>query len=64
MKKLLCFGHRGAAGHAPENTLTSVETAIALGADWIEIDVYLVDGELVVFHDARLERTTNGQGYL
>ena len=61
---MLCLGHRGARGHAPENTLASVRKAIELGADWIEIDVYYVDGELVVFHDDRLERTTNGQGLL
>lgn len=59
---MLCIGHRGARGHAPENTLASVRKAIALGADWIEIDVYWVDGELVVFHDDHLERLTNGQG--
>ena len=64
MKNLLCFGHRGAAGHAPENTLLAVETGIALGADWIEIDVYAVEDELVVIHDDRLERTTNGSGYV
>ncbi len=61
---MLCIGHRGARGHAPENTLASVRKAIELGADWIEVDVYWVDGELVVFHDDRLERTTNGQGLL
>lgn len=61
---MLCIGHRGARGHAPENTLASVRKAIALGADWIEIDVYWVDGKLVVFHDDRLERTTNGEGLL
>ncbi len=64
MGKLLCFGHRGAAGHAPENTLLAVETGISLGADWIEIDVYAVEDELVVIHDDRLERTTNGSGYV
>lgn len=63
-KKLLCIGHRGAAGHAPENTLLAIETGIALGADWIEIDVYAVENELVVIHDDRLERTTNGRGYV
>ena len=61
---MLCIGHRGARGHAPENTLASVRKAIELGADWIEIDVYWVDGELVVFHDDRLERVTNGKGLL
>jgi len=64
INKFLCFGHRGAAGHEPENTLLSVEKAIALGADWVEIDVYAVEGELVVIHDERLERTTNGTGYV
>lgn len=61
---MLCIGHRGARGHAPENTIASIRKAIELGADWIEIDVYFVDGELVVFHDDRLERTTNGQGLI
>ena len=61
---LLCIGHRGAMGHAPENTLTSVKKALELGAPCLEVDVYHVDGELVVFHDERLERTTDGVGYL
>lgn len=61
---MLCFGHRGAAGHAPENTLNAVEKGIALGADFIEIDVFRVEDELLVIHDERLERTTNGSGYV
>jgi glycerophosphoryl diester phosphodiesterase len=64
MKKLICFAHRGASGHEPENTLAAVEKAIALGADWIEVDVYAVAGELIVIHDERLERTTSGAGYV
>jgi len=64
MNKLICFAHRGASGYEPENTLSAVEKAIALGADWIEIDVYIVEKELVVFHDQRLERTTNGTGLI
>jgi len=64
MKKLICFAHRGASGHEPENTLAAVEKAIALGADWIEVDVYAVASELIVIHDERLERTTNGAGYV
>lgn len=59
---MLIIGHRGAAGTHPENTLVSIDAAIAAGADWIEIDVRLVDGELIVLHDERLERTTNGSG--
>jgi glycerophosphoryl diester phosphodiesterase len=62
MKPLICFAHRGASGHEPENTLSAVEKAIVLGADWIEVDVYAVERELIVIHDERLERTTNGAG--
>lgn len=61
---MLCIGHRGAMGHTPENTIASIQTALELGAACIEIDVYYVDGHLVVFHDLRLERTTNGVGRL
>ncbi len=64
MKKFLCFAHRGASGHEPESTLLAVEKAIDLGADWVEVDVYAVNGELIVIHDDRLERTTNGSGYV
>ena len=60
----LCIGHRGARGHEPENTLRSVRRALELGAHGIEIDVWFVDGELVVIHDATLDRTTNGSGYV
>ena len=58
----LCIGHRGAAGHEPENTLRSIRRAIELGANGVEIDVRFIDGELIVFHDDRLDRTTNGRG--
>jgi len=57
--------HRGASGLAPENTLLAFERAIALGVDALELDVQLTrDGELAVMHDARLERTTNGAGWV
>jgi glycerophosphoryl diester phosphodiesterase len=59
---MLCIGHRGAAGHAPENTLASFERAIGMGADWIELDVQMCDGQVIVIHDETLERTTNGSG--
>lgn len=62
--RALVFGHRGARGLAPENTLSSVREALACGVDWIEIDVWQVDGELVVIHDQRVDRTTNGVGYV
>lgn len=59
------IGHRGAAGHAPENTLASLEAAAALGVRWVEFDVKLTgDGACVLFHDDTLERTTDGKGTL
>ncbi len=54
-------GHRGAAGLAPENTLASFEAALEAGCDRIEFDLRTTaDGELVVFHDARLGRFVEG----
>ena len=61
---MLCIGHRGARGHAPENTLLSVHTALELGARAIEIDVHLCEGVPVVIHDDSVDRTTNGHGML
>lgn len=61
---LLCIAHRGAMGHAPENTIASIRKALDLGAPCIEIDVYCVNGNLLVIHDEHLERTTNGKGKL
>ncbi|MBW2367461.1 MAG: glycerophosphodiester phosphodiesterase [Deltaproteobacteria bacterium] len=59
---MIIFAHRGASGHAPENTLLSIQTALDMGACWVEVDVFAVEGELVVIHDRRLERRTNGIG--
>jgi glycerophosphoryl diester phosphodiesterase len=57
------IGHRGAAGAAPENTLAGIRKAKELGASWIEFDVKLTgDGHAILFHDDRLERTTDGHG--
>ena len=57
------IGHRGAAGHAPENTLASLHKAAELGARWVEFDTKLTrDGAAVLFHDDTLERTTDGHG--
>lgn len=57
------IGHRGAAGHAPENTLASLARAADLGCSWVEFDVMLTaDGVPVLFHDASLDRTTDGRG--
>ena len=57
------IGHRGAAGHAPENTLASIRKAANLGARWVEFDVMLShDGIPILMHDNTLNRTTNGKG--
>jgi glycerophosphoryl diester phosphodiesterase len=54
------IGHRGAMGHAPENTMTSFEQALALGADMLEFDVRLSkDGVPMIIHDGNLDRTAN-----
>ena len=59
------IGHRGAASLAPENTFAGFGLALQLGVDVIETDVQRTkDGKLVLFHDARIERTTNGRGWL
>lgn len=61
--KVVVVGHRGAAGHAPENTVLSFEKAAALGAHAFECDLRLTaDGEVVVMHDAIVDRVTNGSG--
>jgi glycerophosphoryl diester phosphodiesterase len=63
LRPVLRIGHRGAAGHAPENTLRAIETGISLGADFLEFDVQrTLDGALVVMHDKRVDRTTKGTG--
>lgn len=57
------LGHRGAAALAPENTFASFALAEWLGADLVELDVRRAqDGELVVIHDATVDRTTDGHG--
>ncbi len=59
----ISYGHRGARGHAPENTLLAFDLAFDLGADGIECDVQLsADGRIVVIHDSTVNRTTNGRG--
>lgn len=59
----LVIGHRGAMGHETENTLASVQKAMDLGVDMIEIDVFKIQsGEIVVFHDETVDRLTNGPG--
>lgn len=63
MYKPLRFGHRGASGYSPENTLASFNKAIELGADMVELDVHRCKtGEIIVMHDDTVDRTTNGHG--
>ncbi|RKR15145.1 glycerophosphoryl diester phosphodiesterase [Maribacter vaceletii] len=63
MNKPLVIGHRGAMGHETENTIASINKALEMGVDMIEIDVFKIkSGEIVVFHDDTLERLTNGKG--
>ena len=57
------IAHRGASGHAPENTFAAFERAVQLGAGFIETDLHLTrDARFVAIHDATLDRTTNGKG--
>jgi glycerophosphoryl diester phosphodiesterase len=57
------IAHRGASGHAPENTMAAFERAVELGATFIETDLHLTrDARFVAIHDRTLDRTTNGQG--
>ncbi len=59
------IAHRGASQHAPENTLAAFRLALRQEADAVELDVMLNgDGEVMVFHDHTLDRTTNGSGRL
>ena len=65
MERTLVWGHRGASGYAPENTMAAFEKAVELGADGIELDVQLTkDGELVVIHDETIDRVSDGSGWV
>jgi glycerophosphoryl diester phosphodiesterase len=56
-------GHRGFKAVAPENTIASFEAAAAVGTDYMELDVHQTkDGELILMHDGKVDRTTNGKG--
>jgi glycerophosphoryl diester phosphodiesterase len=59
----IVFGHRGASGEAPENTLVAFERALAQGAEILETDVHVTrDGEVVIAHDDEVSRMTDGAG--
>ena len=57
------IAHRGASGHAPENTFAAFQRAVELGATFIETELHVTrDGRFVAIHDCTVERTTNGSG--
>ena len=59
------WAHRGASGYAPENTLEAFALAAEMGADGVELDVQMSrDGYLVVAHDERIDRVSNGTGLI
>ena len=61
----LIWGHRGASGHAPENTLPAFKMAADMGADGVELDIQMTsDGVIVVCHDETIDRTSSGAGWL
>ena len=63
MTFVLKIGHRGARVYEPENTLRSFQRAIEIGVDAVELDVRKTkDNELVVIHNANVNKTTNGSG--
>ena len=60
---MIRIAHRGASGSAPENTLVAFKKALDIGVDAVELDLHgTADGEVVVIHDASLDRTTNHSG--
>lgn len=61
----LIIAHRGFSGNYPENTMLAFRKAVELGVDWIELDVRLsLDHKLIILHDHKMNRTTNGRGRL
>jgi glycerophosphoryl diester phosphodiesterase len=64
-ERFMVVAHRGASRVAPENTLASMKKAIEYGADYAECDVFQTrDGEIVLFHDEEMERTTGKEGMI
>jgi glycerophosphoryl diester phosphodiesterase len=62
-RRILNIAHQGGEIEAPSNTMYAFKTAAAKGADVLELDVHATqDRELVVIHDATVDRTTNGTG--
>jgi glycerophosphoryl diester phosphodiesterase len=62
-RSIKVIGHRGAAGHAPENTFAAFDRGLEMGVDGVETDIRATrDGVLVLMHDATVDRTTDGTG--
>ena len=62
-KSIWTIAHRGASGHAPENTIAAFRRAVDLGASFIETDLQLTrDARVIAIHDFTLDRTTTGKG--
>lgn len=62
-KRRLIFGHRGAPDETPENTIAGFQRSVELGLDGVELDArFCKSGELVVFHDDKVEKITDGSG--
>jgi glycerophosphoryl diester phosphodiesterase len=65
LNKMRIIAHRGSSGEAPENTMIAFKRSIEEGSDAIELDIHLSkDNEIIVCHDATVNRTTNGTGYI
>ncbi|HEV3220367.1 MAG TPA: glycerophosphodiester phosphodiesterase family protein [Candidatus Acidoferrales bacterium] len=64
-KNVWNIAHRGASGHAPENTLAAFRTAVEMGAKFIETDLQVTrDAWIVAMHDTTVNRTTDGRGQI
>lgn len=64
-EKTKIWAHRGASGHAPENTLEAFRKAVKMKADGVELDIQMSgDGELVVIHDETLDRVSGEHGFV
>lgn len=65
MKRPMIIAHRGASAYAPENTMSAFQKALSMGAEGIELDVQMSrDGHVVVIHDDKIDRTSNGKGFV
>ncbi len=65
MKNTVVVAHRGLSSKYPENTILSFQKAVEIKVDAIELDVRETkDGEIVIMHDEKVDRTTDGNGYV